>query len=262
MKKGILYLWICGFVFIFIGCASSPRAKRVEAVKNLQDEVDGLKKDRADLNVKLDDLKTEVQILSGKLEENQHFLKKISKRLEDNNQRLDTVIADYDKKIGGLEDSTQETQKGLEDIRQKVSSVEERLEAKKASSPTAGVDIRYDYLNGVKKLKEKDYNEAILLFSRYNKNFSKGRMIENSMFFLGEAHLEKKDYQNAILKYEEYKEKFPSGKRVSEAIFKQALSFKGLGKTSDAKLFLEDIITNHASSEFAGKAKTELKNLK
>lgn len=260
----LFWVWI-GILVLSLSCASSPRAKRVEAVKGMQEEMEVLKKERADANVKLDDMKTEIQILSGKIEENQHFLKKTHKWVEKNDERVNQLIADYDQKILSLETALEQEQKKDQETQEKLSALEIKMDEllrKPKKSASLGPDARYDYLNGIKRFKEKDYDAAIILFSNYNKSFPAGRAIQDARYYLAEAHFEKKDYQNAILKYEEYKEKFPKGKRVAEAIYKQAMSFRTLGKKNDAKVFLQDLIVNHPQSEFAIKAKVDLKSLK
>lgn len=279
MKRRLAILGLIGLSSgLWVSCASTPRAKRVEVVKNLQEEVDKLKKDRADLNVKIDDMKTEVEILSGKIEENQHFLRRTTDNLSRNNRRLDQIIAEYDKKLISMEDAIDVQQKknkqtqakissfqsevnqSLQGLRKKVTAAESARE--KAAKAKTKTDVRYDYVNGFKRYKAKEYSSAVTLFSRYVKNFPAGRSVHNARYYLAESFFRMQDYQNAILKYEEYKEKYLKGKRVAEAIFKQALSFKGLGKIGDAKLFLEDLMANYPDSKFSKKAKIELGKLK
>lgn len=238
---------------IFNGCASSPRAKRVEALQYLQEEVEKLKQtkaDKADANVQLDDFKTELQILSGKVEEAEYAIKNDQKTVEQNNQRLDKVISDYDQKILALEKNIAELQEKIEEV------------GTKRKSQAAASDVKQDFTNGMKKYKEGDYSGAAALFARYAKNFPTGRSIQNARYFWADALYEAKDYQNAILKFEEYKEKYPKSDRVPEALYKQGLSFLHLGKKSDAKLFFSELVSSHGNSSFAKKAKSELDKLK
>lgn len=262
-------VWIWLMPLIFVNCASTPRARRVEALKSVQDEVEILKRDKADMNVRLDDLKTEVQILSGKIEENQHFIRKTQKSLDTNDQRLDKLISGYDKKIISLETAMDQEHKKYQELHEKLETKINELgskllafETQKAKVAEAKTDVRYDYMNGLKRFEAKEYSSAITLFTRYISNFPAGRSIHNARYYLSESYFRTKDYQNAILKYEEYKEKSPKGAHVAEAIYKQALAFKGLGKISDAKLFLEDLIANYPASPFAKDAKVELERLK
>lgn len=244
-------------LFLLNGCASSPRAKRMEALQYLQEEVEKLKQtkaDKADANVQLDDFKTELQILSGKVEESEYAIKNNQKTSEQNNQRLDKVISDYDQKILSLE-------KNIAELQEKIEEAGQRSEMKRKSQAAAS-DIKLDFANGMKKYKEGEYSGAAALFSRYVKNFPTGKSIQNARYFWADALFEAKDYQNAILKFEEYKEKHPKSDRVSEALYKQGLSFLKLGKKSDAKLFFTELVSSHGSSSSAKKAKSELDKLK
>lgn len=228
-------------------CASSPRAKRIEAVQKLQQDIEEIKTtkaDKADTNVKIDDFKTELQIVSGKLDETEQLVRQTKAKQEQNSERLDQVIAEYDKKIVVLEEAIS------------------KLESRGVRSAQPAENIKFDYIEGYKRLQAKEFDEAIRLFSRYIQNFPAGRAIHNARFYLASAMFQKKDFETAILKYEEYKEKYPKGEKISEALYHQGVSFEQLGKKSDSKLFFQELISNHSQSPWAKKAQEALKKLK
>lgn len=227
-------------------CASSPRTKRIEAIQKLQqdiEEIQSTKADKADTNVKIDDFKTELQIVSGKLDETEQLVRQTKAKQEQNSERLDQVIAEYDKKIVALEESIS------------------KLESKSAK-PQSTENTKFDYIEGYKRLQAKEFDEAIRLLSRYIKNFPTGRSIHDARFYLASATFQKKDFEAAILKYEEYKEKYPKGEKIPEALYQQGISFEQLGKKNDAKLFFSEVLSNHSKSPWAKKAQEALKKLK
>jgi len=261
----------------FIGCASSPRTKRVEALKHLQDEVEKykavasdvveLKKQRADTEVMVEDLKAEFQLVKGRVEEFQHFSKKNEEAIQGLKDRFDRFATDYDTKFKDMDLKNEEISKKLDQLQKDVEAIISKMGELQASKKkaqevaSAQTDVKYDYVNGMKRYRNKEYTSAITYFSRYIKNFPAGRNVHNSRFFLADAFFEKADYQNAILKYEEYKEKYPSGQYVAQSLFNQGLSFKKLGKVADAKLFFSELVNAHPTSPFAAKAKAELEKM-
>ena len=123
-------------------------------------------------------------------------------------------------------------------------------------------DVKADFSNGMKRFKNKEYASSITLFSRYIQNFPAGKSIKDARYYLADAYYAKKEYQDAILKFEEFKEKYPKDSHVPEALYKQGMSFVELGKKSDAKPFLTEVISNFPDSSFAKKAKGELEKIK
>src|SRR3989338_169874 len=103
MKRWVTLGFLVVIVTSFLSCASSPRKRRIEALEKTREEVDTLKQERADINVRVDEVKTEIQVLSGKVEESQHALSNTEKTLQKQNEQLDQLIIDYDKKIVSLE---------------------------------------------------------------------------------------------------------------------------------------------------------------
>jgi len=249
------------------GCATAERVKRVKTARQIEEDVEQLKEtkaDKADAHVKWDDLKTELQILSGKVEENQHFLREEKKKRNKHNERLDNMTAEYDKKILSLEETSHQNREALAELGRKLDALSEKLasfQAPKKNAAEERTDIRLDYIHGMKRYRQKDYDAAILMLKRYIGNFPSGRFIHNARFFLGDAYFQKKVCEDAILKYEEYKEKYPQGEKVAEALYKQGICFKAIGKKADAKLFLEELISSHGDSPYAKRAKVALKGL-
>lgn len=81
-------------------------------------------------------------------------------------------------------------------------------------------------------------------------------------FVLAEEYFAKKEWKKAILNYQQYLERTPKGKSVPLATYKIGVSFQELGRSADAKIFFEDVITKYPDSPQAKSASSRLKNIK
>jgi len=104
------------------------------------------------------------------------------------------------------------------------------------------------------------FEEAIDSLGNYLSQSPKGKNAEEALFLRGESQFLTKQYQAAIVDFSKISEKFPKSKRIPLAILKIAQSFEALGMADDAKGFYQEIVERFPKSSEAKKAKARLKD--
>ncbi len=80
----------------------------------------------------------------------------------------------------------------------------------------------------------------------------------DDLFRLGETYYDEKSYEDAILAYEDFIKNYPNHEKIKEAMLKQALSFIALKDRTTANLILRKIMEKYPNSSEAARAMTQL----
>lgn len=210
--------------------------RREEEFERFKQEISAQKSSKVDFEVILEENRNEMSRLSNSVEEvaqqHRHDSEEIKKEL--------TALAT---RLQALE------QRAVQEDLQTKQQAQAAAEKPHASFETA------------KKLYDDGkFEEAAEMF----KGLSKGNSQEakKAQYWTAESHFGGKDYASAALEYADFRKRFPKDSLVPQAIYRQALSFKLMGKGSEAKLFFQDLAERYPKSPFAAKAKQEMKKLK
>lgn len=221
-------------LFLVLGCTTKGDIRREEEFERLRQDVSHAKANKVDFEVVQEETKNELSRLTSAVGE----------------------ITELHRK------DTEEHRKELQALALRIQTLEQKGAQEEAArkEPPSPPELPRNFEAAKKLLDEGKYEDAAEIFQ----SLSKGNSAEakKSQFFLAEAHFAKKDYASAALEYNEFRKKAPKDPLVPNAIFRQSLSFKGMGKLSDARLFFQDLIDRYPKSPFAQKAKAELKRLK
>lgn len=117
------------------------------------------------------------------------------------------------------------------------------------------------YKKSYKMIIAKDYENAILAFNQFIKQFSNSEYLPNAHYWLGELFLREKNYSKATEQFDKVINKYPSSPKVASAMLKRALCLIGLRKYQDAKSQLSLITKNFPSTSTALIAKKQLDKL-
>jgi tol-pal system protein YbgF len=215
----------------------------------------------------------------------------LSERLAQLGARVDQMENDLGLlkgKIGGLEDAVQrppEDKPGagaqeLERLKAEVAQLSARVETLSrqlgdhiaATPPTAAVSAEppvptapadpkklYDEAYGL--LKQGKYEESQNLFREYIRLYPDTPLTDNAYFWIGEGYYDQGQYEQAILLYDKVVQNFPQGDKLVSALLKQAFAFDAIGDPLDAKIILNKIVKEHATSEQAAIARRKLEVL-
>lgn len=70
-----------------------------------------------------------------------------------------------------------------------------------------------------------------------------------------------KKWDDAILAFEDYRKNFPKGRKYPEATLKMALSFQNMNMKSEAKTFFKEVVEKYPKTKEAETAKAKLKKI-
>lgn len=224
-------------LILFSACKTKSEIRREEEFERVKQEVTQQKTSKADFEVMLEENKNEMSRLANAVEEvaqqHRHDAEETKKELVALNARMQAL---------------------------EQRAVQEELQAKQQAAQPPPEKPHASFDSAKHLYEDGKFEDAAEMF----KGLSKGSSPEakKSQFWTAESHFAGKDYASAALEYAEFRKRFPKDALVPNAMFRQALSFKMMGKSGEAKLFFQDVIERHPKSPFAAKAKQEMKKLK
>lgn len=209
-------------------------------VGGFSEAISSIRKNQADLGVKIDYIKGDIQKLTGKFEELKYQFEKSPK-------------LDYEERIATIE-------REIEDIKNRISSLEEVVSEKKAlpEKPLTEDDF---YKDAYETYKKGDTQSALEKFKKFKATFPDTKYSPNIEYWIGECFYSLKDYERAILSFDEVITKYPKSEKIPSALLKQGYSFLKLNDKKAAKLILERVVNNYPKSEEAKLAKEKLKEI-
>ncbi len=118
------------------------------------------------------------------------------------------------------------------------------------------------YNEALAQLNKQAYDVAVDGFKLYIDTYPEGENIEQAYIYLGDAYTGQSQTKPAAIAYATVLQKFPKSKLTATARLKYARSIIPLGKTEEAKRYLNSVVQDFARSPEARLAKEELAKLK
>ena len=119
-----------------------------------------------------------------------------------------------------------------------------------------------DIFNEAKNhLNKQAYDMAVSGFKLYIEKYPEGENVEQAYIYLRDAYFAQEQAKPAAIAYATALQKFPESKIVPTARLKYARSIIPLGKTEEAKRYLNSVVQDFGTSPEARLAKEELAQL-
>lgn len=132
-----------------------------------------------------------------------------------------------------------------------------------AEQPAAAAVLPSDLFAEAKSHLDKSaYEPAAAGFKLYINKYPDAENIEEAYMYMGDAYTALGKTKSAAVSYAKLLQYFPKGKLVPAARLKYARSIIPLGKTDEAKKYLNSVVRNYPTSPEAKQAKAELAKLK
>jgi len=242
MSKSFHFFWVTGFILLlgFISsCKTKGEIRREQEMERLKSDVREARGIKADLDTTVEELKIEVARLSSGTNEQSAL---------------------YRNQIDELKTEVMTLQTRLQALEQRA--VSEDLALKTQREQQVQQEALPKTFDSGKKLYDEGKFEDSLLVLREVLQKSKKNTEESkkTQFLIGEVLFSSKDYASAALEFAEFQKNYPKDKRVPNAIYRQAWSFKNLGKNKEARLFFEELIKTYPKHGLVARAKRDLKN--
>ena len=115
------------------------------------------------------------------------------------------------------------------------------------------------YASGMARLRERDYDTAILVLSELVSNYPTHPLRENAQVTVADVYYLQKDYRGAVAEFERLLDAVPKGARTPEVLVKLGLSRRGLGDEAGARKAWQRVITDHGKTDAARQARELLR---
>jgi TolA-binding protein len=159
----------------------------------------------------LEEIRAEMARLSGKVEELEH-----------------------EKKL--REEQRAEEQKKLQD---KIAELETKL---KETAGPAVPEGKTPFQAGKDAYFNERFEEAIAFFDQALKSKDTGKEAEEAFYIQGESYFKLKNYQKAIVNYSKFPEKFTKSSYHPKALLRIAECFDAMGMKEDGKAFYQNLL--------------------
>ncbi len=147
----------------------------------------------------------------------------------------------------------------LDDINAAVTSGQ----SAEGAAEQKAVVLPSDIFNEAKNhLNKQAYDLAASGFKLYIEKYPEGENIEQAYIYMGDAYAAQEQAKPAAIAYATVLQKFPESKTIPTARLKYARSIIPLGKTEEAKRYLNSIVQDFGRAPEARLAKEELAKLK
>jgi tol-pal system protein YbgF len=100
-----------------------------------------------------------------------------------------------------------------------------------------------------------EITQAEVLFSEFVRVYPEHDLADNAQYWLGECFYGQKEYEHALNLFKHLVERFPRGNKVPDALYKQALCEKVLGRGDEAAQTARRLQNEYPTTEAAQKAK-------
>ena len=97
-------------------------------------------------------------------------------------------------------------------------------------------------------LRAGDYDGAITAFSSFQGQYPDSQYGDNAQYWLAEAYYAKSDYAPAIAEYQKMLVQYPASRKLSHAMLKIGYSYDKLGKPTEARAVLADLVAKYPDS--------------
>ena len=266
---------ICLFSFILFGVALADEKNTGESLTPVYEPVtsdisERLEKIEKQLNnsallemlESLESLKTEINTLRGEIEVQTHTIDQLKQKQRD-------LYTDLDKRLERLghnkinenspsdlqtlnantagEELTNEENITDEEtlVIETTSDIGQKNETTSEEKIVDPKEAEKTYRNAFKLLKESQYDQALVAFKSFLKDYPNDNLSNNAQYWIGEANYVMQNYEIAINEYQALLNTYPDSQKASHALLKIGYSYTELGNMADAKKILKEVIRQY-----------------
>jgi len=133
-----------------------------------------------------------------------------------------------------------------------------------AAVPASAVDpvqIRAEYDQAFKLLKQALYDQAIRAFTDFLGRYPQGEFSDNAQYWLGEAYYVTRNFEQALAEYDRLISNYPNSQKLTHALLKGGFALQELGRNDDARERLAGLVQQYPGTTAARLAEDRLKTL-
>jgi tol-pal system protein YbgF len=222
----------------------NARLEKVESIVNNSALLDMLEL--------LESLKLEITTLRGEVEVQTHTIDQLKQKQRD-------LYTDVDKRIQRIESNSSANDTTTDSIADEETMANVNVD--EDAEPVDPLKAEAVYQKAFKLLKEAQYDQALVAFKKFLKDYPDSPFSDNAQYWLGEANYVTQNYELAINEYQALLNTFPDSKKVSHALLKIGYSYAELGNAADATKTLNEVKLQYPGTTAARLADERLRKI-
>lgn len=211
-------------------------------------DVAAVRKLAADIQATIDSTKNEMRLVNGKVDDIALAVKKPT-------EELARYREDADKRIITLDDRITKLQSSVNELNKKITELAQQKKDEAVTPDSV-------YMKGLETFKTGNMPAAREIFTKFLEKYPQHDLAANAQYWIGETYYSEKEYEPSILAFQEVIKNHPQKEKVPAAMLKQAMAFKAIEDTKNARYVLKKLVENYPKSEEVKKARELLKELK
>ena len=284
-------IFICLISFVFFGIALADEKDTGESltpvyepgINNIDKRLEKVEKQLnnsalLEMLESLESLKTEINTLRGEIEVQRHTIDQLKQKQRDLYTDLDRRL-----ELSGSNNTSDDPSNDLqvldtnanqEIINKNDTASEQSLVIETTSDIGQNGEINSEeklidpqeaekyYRSAFKLLKESQYDQALLAFKSFLKDYPDSAFSNNAQYWIGEANYVMQNYEIAINEYQALLNTYPNSQKISHASLKIGYSYAELGNIADAKKILKEVIRQYPDTTVSRLANERLRKIK
>lgn len=258
MKKYLIFVLVLVLLWVLPRPLHSKKDTKIimEEVEKLAGAVQAL--DRT-LNL----MSAETAAMSEKIKLIEDKVNAITRSQADNNQDRES-----------LELSLQFIKEELNELKNSISRVNDRLLSMPAGTVPAGTDNTEGptadgtaqspesiYYTAYSDYIKKNYDLAVEGFEQFISLYPNNGLADNSLYWIGECYYSQKKYQEAVNTFNRLRTQYSDGDKVPDAILKEGFALIEMGDQTGGINALKELISKFPLSEEASLAQQKIKEV-
>jgi len=284
-------IFICLISFVFFGIALADEKDADESltpvyepeINNVDKRLEKIEKQLnnsalLEMLESLESLKTEINTLRGEIEVQGYTIDQLKQKQRDLYTDLDRRL-----ELSGSNNTSDDPSNDLqvldtnanqEIINENDTASEQSLVIETTSDIGQNGEINSEeklidpqeaekyYRSAFKLLKESQYDQALLAFKRFLKDYPDSAFSSNAQYWIGEANYVMQNYEIAINEYQALLNTYPNSQKISHALLKIGYSYAELSNIADAKKILKEVIRQYPDTTVSRLANERLRKIK
>lgn len=210
-----------------------------------------------ELMLEVQALKRTNRQLQGQVEELQHKLGRVERKQRE-------LYLDLDERLSRLQSSPASGAAPAAAPSTAAEPAASLLSARPSAAPPsdpAKEKADYDAAYALLQPSQRRYKEAIAAFKAFLDRYPGSGLRDNALYWLGEAHYVNQDNKAALAVFEQLIQQHPQSDKVPGALLKKGYILDAMGKRSEAKKALQQVVDNYPSASVSRMAKARLKHM-
>jgi TolA-binding protein len=247
--------------FVFAGCFETR--EEIARQREEQEVRSTLQQNVMQAGQGIDKVQAEIGRLQGRVEEVEHQRKKdmsgFNSAQNSEQKSTEKAIQELSAKVAALQEAQNTLFEEVKKIHEEALAERSRPAPAPTGSKKKGQAAAGNYESALTAYKAQDFATATAGFRSYIEASPKAKRALEARYYMADSLFKQKQYEQAAAEFGTVHDKTPTSFLGRRSALRLAQSFKSMGKTKDAKAFVELLVQESPNSDEAKTAKKMFK---